>query len=174
MRNETEPEDFRWMLARETPRLRRFAIALTGSVDRGDDLVQDTLERALRKQNQWRRQASLRSWLFKILYRIHLNQAKRRRTEANAIAGLDRGEAMPANQDSHIEVLNIGVALGMISADQREAVLLVGLEGMAYDEAADIMNVPIGTLKSRLFRGREALWALRDGENGRKLRRIKT
>jgi len=166
-------DDFKWLLARETPRLRRFAVALTGSVDRGDDLVQDTLERALRKQSQWRRQASLRSWLFKILYRLHLNQAKRRRTERHALAGLDEQEARPANQDSHVEVLNISVALGALSAEQREAVLLVGLEGLAYDEAAEIMDVPIGTLKSRLFRGRETLWALRNGDQAAKLRRVK-
>jgi len=156
--------DITWLLARETPRLRRFAIALTGSVEQGDDLVQDTLERALRKQRQVRRQTSVRSWLFTILHRTHVNQAKRRRTERDALAALQGDDARPANQDSHVEVLNIAAALRMLAPDQREAVLLVGLEGFGYDEAARITGVPMGTLKSRLYRGREALWAIRNGE----------
>lgn len=155
--------DIAWLLARETPRLRRFAIALTGSVEHGDDLVQDTLERALRKQGQVRKQTSVRSWLFTILHRTHLNQVKRRRTEHDALAAMQRGDGMPANQDSHVEVLNIAVALRTLPPDQREAVLLVGLEGFGYDEAARITGVPMGTLKSRLYRGREALWAIRHG-----------
>jgi RNA polymerase sigma-70 factor (ECF subfamily) len=156
--------DIAWLLARETPRLRRFAIALTGSVEHGDDLVQDTLERALRKQGQVRRQTSVRSWLFTILHRTHVNQAKRRRTERDTLAALQRGDTLPPNQDSHVEVLNIAAALRMLPPDQREAVLLVGLEGFGYDEAARITAVPMGTLKSRLYRGREALWAIRHGD----------
>lgn len=166
-------DEFRWMLAQETPRLRRFAIALTGSPDRGDDLVQDALERALRKRRLWRDTRSLRSWLFKLLYRVHLNQVDRRQTERQALAALETGDGMPPNQDGHVEVLNIAAALQALPVDQREAVLLVGLEGLAYDEAADVLGVPMGTLKSRLFRGREALWALRNGEAATKLRSVK-
>jgi RNA polymerase sigma-70 factor (ECF subfamily) len=158
--------DMSWLLARETPRLRRFAIAMTGSVEQGDDLVQDTLERALRKQNQWRRESSVRAWLFTILYRTHLNQVKRRRTEQASVSAMARSEATPPNQDSHVEMLNMAAALRTLSPDQRDAVLLVGLEGLAYDEAARVMGVPVGTLKSRLYRGREALWAVRGGGRG--------
>lgn len=152
-----------WLLARETPRLRRFAIAMTGSVEQGDDLVQDTLERALRKQGQRRRDSSVRAWLFTILYRLHLNQVKRRRTEQASVSAMQRSEATPPNQDSHVEMLNMSAALRALSPEQRDAVLLVGLEGLAYDEAARVIGVPVGTLKSRLYRGREALWAVRGG-----------
>lgn len=165
--------DIKWLLARETPRLRRFAIALTGNVDQGDDLVQDTLERALRKRGQWGRRAGLRTWLYKILYRQHLNQAKRRRTERAAVSAMDDGEAIPAGQESHIEMLNIQAGLSTLSADQRDAVLLVGLENLSYDEAAEVMGVPIGTLKSRLYRGREALWTIRRGDPQASLRKVK-
>ena len=158
--------DIAWLLAREAPRLRRFAIAMTGNVEQGDDLVQDTLERALRKQGQWRGESSMRAWLFTILYRTHLNQVKRRRTEQATVSAMSRSEATPPNQDSHVEVLNMAAALRTLSPDQRDAVLLVGLEGFAYDEAARIMGIPVGTLKSRLYRGREALWAVRGSGRG--------
>lgn len=168
-------EDFRWMVAREAPHLRRFAISLTGDVERGDDLVQDTVERALRKHRLWRRSGSIRGWLFKVLYRVYLNQRERGRVERNAMALMEQGAAqsVPAGQEGHLEMLDIGAALQALPSDQREAVLLVGLEGMAYDEAADVLGVPIGTLKSRLFRGREALWTVRKGERASNLRRIK-
>lgn len=166
-------DDFRWLLAREAPRLRRFAIALTGSVDHGDDLLQDALERALRKRRLLAASGSIRSWLFKLLYRIYLNQAKRGRLERHSLASLDRNQTAPPNQEHHVEVLNISVALRALPADQRDAVILVGLEGFSYDEAADICGVPLGTFKSRLFRGREALWKMRHDEPGRRLQRVK-
>lgn len=168
-------DEFKWLLAREAPRLRRFAIALTGSVDRGDDLLQDTLERALRKRRLWRRTGSVKNWLFKLLYRLYLNQKDRERVERKVLSAMETRQksVTPANQEGHVDVLNISVALQALPADQREAVVLVGLEGLAYDEAADILGVPIGTLKSRLYRGREALWATRHGEQPVKLRRVK-
>jgi len=161
------PDDtFRWMLTCETPRLRRFATALTGDPERADDLVQDTLERALRKRRLWAGTGSMRSWLFKLLYRVHANQRSRASTEATALTAVEHRDAgsMPANQDSHVEVLNVSVALRALPLEQRDAVLLVGLEGMAYDEAADVLGIRVGTLKSRLYRGREALWAVRRGD----------
>ena len=168
-------QDFRWMVAREAPHLRRFAISLTGDVERGDDLVQDAVERALRKRRLWQRSGSIRSWLFKLLYRVYLNQRQRGRVESNAISAMQYSAAQssPARQDGHLEMMDIVGALQALPSDQREAVLLVGLEGMAYDEAADVLGVPIGTLKSRLFRGRETLWTVRRGERAPNLRRVK-
>ena len=81
--------------------------------------------------------------------------------------------AAPANQDSHVEVLNVAVALDYLPREQREVVVMVGLEGMSYDEAAFVVGVPVGTIKSRLYRGREALYALRHGEGTDHLRRVK-
>lgn len=168
-------DEFKWLLAREAPRLRRFAIALTGNVDRGDDLLQDTLERALRKRRLWRRTGSVKNWLFKLLYRLYLNQRERERVERNALTTVESREmrVTPASQEGHVEMLNIAAALRELPTDQREAVILVGLEGLAYDEAADVLGVPIGTLKSRLYRGREALWETRHSEQPVKLRRVK-
>jgi len=158
-------DTFRWMLARETPRLRRFATALTGNADSADDLVQDTLERALRKKRLFRGTGSVRAWLFKLLYRVHLNQRTRRQSETAALSAVEQRTAGSADggQEAHVEVLNIAVALRGLPDAQREAVLLVGLEGLAYDEAAAVLGIRVGTLKSRLFRGREALWAVRKG-----------
>lgn len=168
-------DDIKWLIAREAPHLRRFAIALTGDVERADDLVQDALERALKKHRSWRRSGSLRSWLFKVLYRVYLNGNERRRLERDCAArlGRDSPRAMPANQDGHVEVLNIAAALRYLPPEQREVVLLVGLEGMSYDEAAVVVGAPVGTVKSRLYRGREALYALRNGEHAQPLRRVK-
>jgi RNA polymerase sigma-70 factor (ECF subfamily) len=117
----------------------------------------------------------MRSWLFKLLYRVYLNGQARRRLERDSAAriGTDARESVPPSQEGHVEVLNIAVALQYLPADQREVVLLVGLEGLSYDEAAFVVGVPVGTIKSRLYRGREALYALRNGERVTTLRRVK-
>jgi len=168
-------DDEKRLIAQQTPHLRRFAIALTGNPDRADDLVQDAVERALRKRHSWRRTGSMRSWLFKVLYRTHLNSQARRRLERDSADRLQAQSqtAAPANQDSHVEVLNVAVALDYLPREQREVVVMVGLEGMSYDEAAFVVGVPVGTIKSRLYRGREALYALRHGEGTDHLRRVK-
>lgn len=169
-------DELKWLMAREAPHLRRFAIGLVGDVDRADDLVQDALERALRKRRLWRRSGNLRSWLFKVLYRVYLNQCDRERVRRSAVAALDASGSLvtPARQEGHVELVNTAAALRMLPADQRAAVLMVGLEGLPYEEAAAVLGVPIGTLKSRLYRGRETLWAVRQGgETAAKLRRVK-
>jgi RNA polymerase sigma-70 factor (ECF subfamily) len=168
-------DDEKRLIAREVPHLRRFAVSLTGDVDRADDLVQDAVERALKKRRSWRRTGSMRSWLFKLLYRVYLNSQARRRLERESAVriGRETTDRAPATQEGHVEVLNIGVALQQLPADQREVVLLVGLEGLSYDEAAFVVGVPIGTIKSRLYRGREALHEVRNGTRGPSLRRVK-
>ncbi len=163
------------LIAYETPHLRRFAVALTGHPEQADDLVQDAVERALRKRRGWRRTGNLRSWLFRILYRLYLNKRKRQRLEN------DRARTMEAeatatvapDQEKRVEVLNIAAALDHLPAEQREAVLLVGLEGLSYDEAAYVMGVAVGTVKSRLYRGRETLSVVRDHEGSAQIRRVK-
>lgn len=168
-------DDEKRLIAQETPHLRRFAMALTGDADRADDLVQDAVERALRKRHSWRRTGSLRSWLFKVLYRVHLNGQSRRRLERESAEKLGRQAptAAAASQEGHVEMLNVAVALDHLPPDQREVILLVGLEGLSYDEAAFVVGAPVGTVKSRLYRGRETLYALRNGERVGHLRRVK-
>ncbi len=152
-----ELEDY---VEREIPHLRRFAHSLCGSAEEGDDQVQDALERAWRKRHSWRREGSIRGWLFRILYRVFLNS---RRARKPAAADVDAESlADPANvrlspQEARLTADDLRRGLEALPDEQRAAVLLVALEGVSYDEAASMLDVPIGTLRSRLFRGREAL-----------------
>lgn len=152
--------DMKWMIAREIPHLRRYARALTRSADEADDLVQDCLERALRKRHLWRRSGRLRSWLFRMLYNIYLNH-RRTLSRRPALRSIDEESVpepvAPASQESRIECQRVGEALERLPVAQRDAILLVSLEGMPYDEAAWILDIPVGTLRSRLSRGRDAL-----------------
>ncbi|HLS67791.1 MAG TPA: sigma-70 family RNA polymerase sigma factor [Kiloniellales bacterium] len=172
------PEDISWLIARETPRLRRYARALVKDATRADDLVQDALERALRKRNQVRKQSSLRGWLLRIVYTVYLNGRKSR--YAPPPPSFDDSvfphPSAPARQLRQLECATILEAIDQLPAGQRDAILLVALEGLPYDQAAKVLGVEVGTLKSRLSRGREALRDL-TGRGGARdvptLRRIK-
>lgn len=169
-------DDFQWLIAREIPYLRRFARALTGNTDAADDLVQDTLERALHKRHLWRPRGSLRAWLYRVLYNVHLNAARGRLLDRLSVIDSEAGEktATPATQDRHVEMLDVVAALEHLPRGQRDAILVVGVEGLSYDQAAWVLGIRLGTLRSRLCRGREALWRLREGAAPRaNLRRVK-
>lgn len=156
------------------PALRRYARALTGNADRADDLVQDCLERAITKQSLWRPVGPLRPWLFKIMINLHRNEWRRRRgsPEPEALDTLPFEPASPASQGARLALAETAAALDRLPADQREALLLVVLEGMSYAEAAGALDIPVGTLMSRIGRAREALRAMADG-TGPKLRSVK-
>lgn len=150
---------FEELLTAELPHLRRYALALTGGADAADDLVQDCVERALRKRRLWRPSGRLRSWLMRMLYRIHLNGRKRRGLErAHARRQGVAGEPAAAQRPelTH-ECHELIAALRELPEPQRAAILLVALEDVDYQEAAWILGIPVGTLRSRLSRGREAL-----------------
>lgn len=152
-------DDFRWLVGRQIPHLRRYAVALTGDADVADDLVQDCLERALRKQHQWRRQGSIRSWLFRILYRLCLDHF-RRPVQKHVDVSSDVVEAElveQPNQDQRLECSDIEIAISRLPETQRAVLLLAALEGLPYDEIAEIVGAPIGTVRSRLSRARETL-----------------
>ena len=146
------------------PRLRRYARALTGDRGRADDLVQDTLERALVKFHLWQPGSDLRAWLFTIMHNVFINQL---RAGAGAVVTtLDDETVLPAvraTQSDRLEVLDLQVALLRLPEEQREILLLVGLEQMTYEEAAGVLGIPIGTVMSRLSRARERLRALLAG-----------
>jgi RNA polymerase sigma-70 factor, ECF subfamily len=146
--------DFEWLLEQEIPHLRRFAHALTGDPTEADDLVQDCLERALRKWFLWRRRGRLRSWLFRVLYRVFLNDRRGRGPERSGSALLEPG---PAAAPPTIECVDTVHALERLGEEQRTAILLVALEDLSYEEAARVMRIPVGTLRSRIHRGRERL-----------------
>jgi len=143
------------------PRLRRYARSLAGDSQRADDLVQDTLERALAKFHLWRRGSDMRAWMFAIMHNVFVNQLKARRELAldeDAENGLP---SMP--QSDPLELRDLDAALRRLPAEQREVLLLVGLEQLSYAEASQALDVPVGTVMSRLSRGRERLRALMTG-----------
>lgn len=146
------------------PRLRRFARSLTPQMADADDLCQAAVERALKSRGQWQPGTRLDSWMYTITRNIWIDTARsaKRRGPHDAI---DEG-AMQIADDSHarmeaqLELNDVDRAMARLPAEQREAVALVLVEGFAYKEAAAILDIPMGTLTSRLVRGREAL--LRD------------
>jgi RNA polymerase sigma-70 factor (ECF subfamily) len=143
------------------PRLRRYARALTGDGGRADDLVQDTLERALLKFHLWQPGSDLRAWLFTIMHNVFINQV--RANSAAVVTALDEEAVQPAiraTQSDRLEVLDLQVTLLRLPEEQREVLLLIGLEQMTYDEAAGVLGIPIGTVMSRLSRARERLRGL--------------
>lgn len=136
-------------------------MALTGTADAADDLVQDTIERALHKRRLWRPEGRLRSWLMRMLYRLHLNRSKRRKLEREHALKLHREqEAIPLRSNEtelRQECRDLVRALDHLPESQRAAILLVALEDVDYQEAAWILGIPVGTLRSRLSRARETL-----------------
>lgn len=141
------------------PRLRRFAIGLAGSPTDGDDLCQMTIERALTRRDQWQEGTRLDSWMYRIMRNIFIDEGRattrRRETFVDADAGLAVGS--DGAQEAQVELTMVERAMQSLPEDQREAVLLVMVEGYAYKEAAEIVGCPVGTLNSRLVRGRDAL-----------------
>lgn len=152
-------DDVRWLMAREIPRLRRYALALTGNPTAADDLVQDCLERAIRKRHLWKRHGSIRNWLYRIQYNVFINQSAHRRRARRHIPLDEMPAALsePARQEHQVACHDIAEAMQRLPEEQRAAIALTALEGLSYDEAADVLGIPIGTLRSRLSRGRESL-----------------
>lgn len=153
-------------IEQEIPRLRRFARAMVRDATLADDLVQECLERSLSRLHLWRPGTNLRAWLFTILRNLHINGIRRRQTvvdiddEAQASIG-----AAPGSQMARLELRDLRRALQLLPNEQREVVLLIGLEGISYGEAAEILKISIGTIKSRLSRGRRALRLLMEGHS---------
>ena len=142
----------------EIPRLRRYARALTRDVVAADDLVQDCLTRALGKLHLWQDGTDLRAWLFTILHNQYVNYIRRAVREGSAV-GLNESEPLLSRapqQGKRLEMRDLERAIAKLPEEQRIVILLVGLEGMRYEEVAVVLDVPVGTIRSRLSRGREA------------------
>jgi RNA polymerase sigma-70 factor, ECF subfamily len=149
----------------EIPRLRRYARALTRDVVIADDLVQDCLARALGKLHLWQDGTDLRAWLFTILHNQYVNHIRRSVREGAAV-GLNENEPLLSRapqQGKRLELRDLGRAIAKLPEEQRIVILLVGLEGMRYEEVAAVLDVPVGTIRSRLSRGRENLRRLTAG-----------
>jgi RNA polymerase sigma-70 factor (ECF subfamily) len=144
------------------PNLRRYARALVGDRDGADDLVQDTLERAVRKFHLWR-PGDLRAWLFSIMHNVFVNQLKSRKIPY-AVDIDDTPIAAHIPTVTSVDVLDLQNALLGLAPEQREVVLLVALEDMTYSQVSTSLGIPIGTVMSRLSRGREKLRRAMSGE----------
>src|SRR5262252_903921 len=161
--------DFQRRLEEEIPRLRRYARALTRNATLADDLVQDTLTRAIQKEHLWLRGTDLRAWLFTIMHNQNVNQIRRLMSDSATVNLEACSQCLVATTDptASRQLRELERALGELPEDQREVILLVGLEGVSYDQAAAILNVPVGTVRSRLSRGRDALRKLLNMEERR-------
>lgn len=169
-------EDVRSEMVRLIPRLRRHARALIGNAADADDLVQDCLERAVSRLHLWQPGTNLRAWLFTIMRNLHVNSHHRRRAAPPTVPLVEDGPD-PAGPDPHagpLAMRDLARALDALSDEQRQVLLLVGLEGLRYEEAARVLDLPIGTVMSRLSRGRETLRRLMgEDQPTRMIRRVK-
>jgi len=152
--------DFKEQLALVIPQLRAFGRSLSGDRDLADDLVQETLMKAWGARARFQAGTNMRAWTFIILRNLYFSQVRRRRFrgEWDELTA-DRILAAPASQDKHVELGDVQRALLQLPQSQREALILVGAGGFAYEEAAEICGVAVGTIKSRVARGRVALEA---------------
>ncbi|WP_067734874.1 sigma-70 family RNA polymerase sigma factor [Novosphingobium naphthalenivorans] len=143
------------------PRLRRFARGLTHDAADADDLCQQTIERALKSRQQWQEGTRLDAWVYRIMRNQWIDETRARKRRSQTFVhedeGMNVGNAAHHEAENLVELGNVGRALARLPEEQREAVVLVLVEGFAYKEAAEIIGVPQGTLTSRLGRGREAL-----------------
>jgi RNA polymerase sigma-70 factor, ECF subfamily len=158
----TNHEEFVKALVAQLPGLRRYAVAIAGNAALADDLVQDTIEKALRQSGQLRELALLPRWLRRILHNLYVDEIRRRRGKGlqhDIMEFADNPElSIPANDGGTTR--DFIRAIGALNFEHRQILLLVGLENLSYREIAEELNVPIGTVMSRLARARERLRSL--------------
>ena len=158
-------DDFTKGLLASVPALRAFAISLTGRIDRADDLVQETVLKAWAASQSFQPGTNLKAWLFTILRNHALTQFKKQRREVEDIdEALAAKLSSKAEQDGHLALHRMRDALAKLPEDQREAVLLVGAAGFSYEEVAEMCGTVVGTIKSRVSRGRSTLAQLMYGD----------
>jgi RNA polymerase sigma-70 factor, ECF subfamily len=145
------------------PRLRRYARALTGDPAAADDLVQDTLARAVEKFSLWRPESDLRAWLFSIMHNVFVNQLRGMQQQALRTADALDADLLAAPAQREGLAIDLQRCLQLIAPEQREVLLLIGLEEMPYAEAAAALGIPVGTVMSRLSRARQRMIALMNG-----------
>ncbi|HEV2703374.1 MAG TPA: RNA polymerase sigma factor [Steroidobacteraceae bacterium] len=145
------------------PRLRRFARALAGNVSDADDLLQISIERALARSEQLREGAPLAGWMFGIVRNAWIDEARARARRRRVFVPEELGEQVADPNSTQAQMLPVQQAMERLPDEQREVIGLVLIEGLSYREAADIVGVPVGTITSRLARGREALQIMLGG-----------
>lgn len=161
--------EFRAQLIAAIPSLRAFGMSLTARGDRADDLVQETLMKAWKHHDSFQPGTNMKAWLYTILRNEFYTQIRKRKREVEDADGVYSGRVMvPAEQNGHLDMSDLRIALDKLPADQREAVILVGASGFSYEEAAEICSVAVGTVKSRVNRARARLTVLLNLETGTK------
>ena len=156
--------EFHRLIERQIPRLRRYALALTRNRDRADDLVQDTLGRALAKEQFWQPGTNIRAWLFTIMHNQNVNNVRRYIRDSAELDIEQISPTLTATTDPTVtrKMFELERALAQLPLEQHQVILLVGLEGMSYEDTAGILTIPVGTVRSRLSRARDALRKLLD------------
>lgn len=156
-------------LIAQLPALRRYSRALVGNSALADDLVQDTIERALRQAHALRDPARMAGWLRSILHNLYIDELRRNRTRGREqeIAAMSDDLALSAAANDGTVAIDFVRAMDTLSLEHRQVLLMVGLENMSYRDIAAELDIPIGTVMSRLARGRERLRSALEGENGR-------
>lgn len=167
--------DFLDQVEQAVPALRRYARALTRNADLADDLVQDCLERAIAKRGLFRPTGPVRAWLFTILLNLFRNwsRSQRRRSETVELDAMVVEPSQHAPQPGHLALAEMARAIETLPLEQKEALLLIVLEGLSYAEAATVLGIPQGTLMSRLGRARAALRTLTSATPEPRLRSVK-
>ena len=162
----TEPSsnELREGIAALLPRLRRFGRTLARNTEDADDLVQIAVERALTHTEQWRPGTRLDSWIFRIMQNAWIDETRARERRSQTFVAEDAAENIgTSTNDAQMDAIAVHKAVAQLSDDQRVVVGLVLVEGFSYQEAADVLDIPVGTLTSRLARARDALQALLTG-----------
>jgi RNA polymerase sigma-70 factor (ECF subfamily) len=156
--------DIRLQVVTMLPRLRRFARSLAGTADRADDLVQATCERALKSAGQWQPGTRLDSWLYRVMQNLWIDEMRRAKKQGQHVPEHDAlavvGEDGARAADARIAAGEVLAALDRLPPEQRSVVSLVCIEELSYREAAEVLEVPIGTVMSRLARARAVLAAV--------------
>jgi len=160
-------QNVREQLAALLPRLRRFGRTLARHREDADDLVQIALERALTRTDQWQPGTRLDSWMFRIMQNAWIDETRARERRGQTFVAEEEGEHVGVSTtDAQIDAIAVRKAVAQLNDDQRAVVGLVLVEGLPYKEAAEVLDVPIGTLTSRLARARETLQTLLEVPQG--------
>lgn len=157
------------LIEAEIPHLRRYARYIVRDSNQADDLVQECLARAVAKIDSWQPGTNLRAWLFVILKNCHINAMRRSQAAPTVDAENHQTPSAEANQEAHMMLMEVRNAFLRLSQEHREVLLLVAIEGLQYQEAAAVLNVQVGTVRSRLSRARQALRQTLEESEGRQV-----
>ncbi|KLK91609.1 RNA polymerase subunit sigma-24 [Microvirga vignae] len=163
------------LLEPQIPGLRRYAWALLRDNEAADDLVQDTLERAIRHWSQRRRDGDLKAWLFAIERNLFLNAVRQRKSHGVhvGVEALENAPSSTETTESHMGLRDVLAGLDALPEEQRSVLLLVSVEDLSYQQAAQVLDIPLGTVMSRLSRARGRLREFMENGRNAVLRRVK-